>query len=247
MRPPTVLSIAGSDPGGGAGVQADLKTFRDHDVYGMAAITALTIQDSRTVFRVVPVDAIVLEDQVRRVLEDYPVDSIKIGMLGGVAQAEAIVRALGTFRGPVVLDPVLFSTGGMALVDSIDAVHRLLPLTTLLTPNTDEAAALGLMASGALPCAVLFKGGHVVSDDRFVTDILVDGASTIRIRHRRYPHAPHGTGCTLSSAVASRLARGDDLPTACRGGIRYVSRLIANPGIGLGSGAPPLLHGVRSR
>ncbi len=250
MRPPTVFSIAGSDPGGGAGVQADLKTFLDHDVFGMAAVTAITVQDSARVYRVCPVDPALVGEQVRAVLADYPVDAIKIGMLGTVAIAEEIARALTTYRGPVVLDPVLASTGGVPLVEGLAAVRLLLPLTTLATPNYGEAVALGLIrgTGGADPHpAVLVKGGHVVSDIAFVIDVLYDGIRVIRFRHRRQPHAPHGTGCTLSSAIASRLARGDGLDIACRGAIRYVSRLIARPGIGLGAGHPPLLHGVRPR
>ncbi len=236
--PPCVLTIAGSDSGGGAGIQADLKTFAAFGVHGTSAIAAVTAQNTRAVTSVHAVPPRELARQIDAVFDDFAVAAVKIGMLGNAATVRAVVRAL-TLRRPaiVVLDPVMIATSGAALLepDAVRALRdRLMPLASVVTPNVPEAEALtGLAirdpealaaaASALRACgagAVLLKGGHLPHGP--VTDLLVDSRGTTRYTHRRLALDAHGTGCTLASALAARLARGDGLRRAARTAVEYV-------------------------
>jgi len=252
-----VLTVAGSDSGGGAGIQADLKTMLAHGVHGMSVITAVTAQNSVGVQGVWGLPAAAVAAQFRSVVDDIGVDAVKIGMLGTAETCALVADLLTTLPDgvPVVLDPVAVSKHGDPLIDAdaVDAMRtRLFPLATLATPNLDEAraladrpddpdqAALGrtLLALGAR--WVLVKGGHAEGDP---TDVLVGGDS----REQRFTAArddnahTHGTGCTLASAIASRLALGDDVPAGVAAGKAYVTGAIAG-GFALGAGIGPTDH-----
>lgn len=254
-----LLTIAGSDSGGGAGIQADLKTFAAHGGFGMSVVTAVTAQNTVAVTAVHAVPPGVVAAQLAAVLGDLGADAIKVGMLDDVAVVAAVADALATARGvPLVVDPVMVAKSGASLLadDAVDALlTRLLPLATLVTPNLPEAARLsGLpvaeeeaarLAAGRrlaeLGCAVLVKGGHGTGEE--VVDLLVaPGGAVHRYRHRRqHTRSTHGTGCTLSAAIAARLARGEALPVAVGRAIEYVQAAIASaPGLGRGHG--PLNH-----
>ena len=236
------LSIAGSDPSGGAGIQADLKTFAAHGVYGMAVVTALTAQNTRRVRWVQPIGPGGVRAQLRAILEDLPVHAIKIGMLGNAGITNAVAHALEGVEAPIVLDPVLGSSTGAPLHEDPRALFELAAMASLITPNLDELEALPWLEDLDVP--LLIKGGHGLGDtllDRFVT---ADG-------ERRFPHARvetrnlHGTGCALSSAVAARLARGEALEAAVEGGLSWTWELIATSAQHrLGGGSGPLLHGL---
>ncbi|MBS0231996.1 MAG: bifunctional hydroxymethylpyrimidine kinase/phosphomethylpyrimidine kinase [Proteobacteria bacterium] len=224
--PPIALTIAGSDPSGGAGIQADLKTFATLGVYGASVITALTAQNTRGVTGVFPIPPAFIAEQFRSVVSDLAVAAIKTGMLGDVATVEAVASLLGGFeRVPVVVDPVMVATSGDVLLqpDAIDAVrHVLIPRAALITPNLPEAARLldrpeaetegdiraqaeDLMKFGCR--AVLLKGGHGHGPD--VVDVLFDGSGHLTFRRPRIATThTHGTGCTLSAAIAAGLACG---------------------------------------
>jgi hydroxymethylpyrimidine/phosphomethylpyrimidine kinase len=251
--PVTVLSIAGSDPSGGAGVQADLKTLLDHAVYGMAVITALTAQSTVGVTGVHPVPPGFVTQQLATLRADLPVDAIKLGMLASAPIIAAVAAGLADYTGPVVLDPVMVSTSGHRLLDP-DAIATLradlLPLAAVVTPNLPEAA---ILLAGESPrafadrtgVAVLLKDGH--GTDAVVRDALYrPGGEPLVFAHPRTPSRnTHGTGCTLSSALAARLARGDDPGVAAEGAVRYVADLIARSASHtLGHGSGPLLHGL---
>jgi len=260
---PRLLTIAGSDSGGGAGIQADLKTFAAHGAFGMSVVTAVTAQDTRGVRAVHEVPPEVVQAQLDAVLEDLGVDAVKIGMLGGAAVTRVVAERLASVSVPIVLDPVMVAKGGAPLLrDDAVAVLRdqLLPLATVVTPNLPEAERLtGLpvrtdaerlaaarVLAAALRCAgaaVLLKGGHAEANGD-VVDLLVSGTSVERFTHpRQRTRATHGTGCTLSAAIAARLARGEELRVAVAGAIDYVQRaMAAAPGFGSGHG--PLWHGV---
>jgi hydroxymethylpyrimidine/phosphomethylpyrimidine kinase len=260
--PPRLLTIAGSDSGGGAGIQADLKTFAAHGAYGMSAITALTAQNTRGVRAVLETPPDFVAAQIDAVFEDIGVDAVKIGMLGSAPVARAVAGRLRWWLErspvPVVLDPVMIAKSGHALLrdDAVEAlIEDLLPLATLVTPNLPEleritgvsagvagSEAERLRAASALAArgtAVLAKGGHAEGDaaGRSVVDLLVEpGGATHRFEHPRLAtSSTHGTGCTLSSAIAARLARGDGLEAAVAGAIDwlYVAMKAAYP---LGSG-----------
>lgn len=236
MRPPTVLAIGGSDPGGGAGVQADLKAIHAHGAYGMAAIAALTVQNTHGVRAAQVVDAGWLHAQVRAVLDDLPVDAVKIGMLGSAANVRAVADALADWDGALVLDPVGVAKGGRTLQDAatLTALQALAARATLITPNLDEAP---FFPRGPRLC----KGGHGHGAE--LLDVLLDDAGQERARwsHPRVPSPhTHGTGCTLASAIAARLAAGDTLEAACGVGIAYVQRQIRASVEGLGGGRGPL-------
>lgn len=254
-----VLVIAGSDPSGGAGVQADIKTVTALGGYAATAITALTVQNTTGVFAVHPVPPAVIRAQILAVLGDIGADAVKIGMIGERDAAETVAATLSeNAKGvPVVLDPVLAATSGGALAapDMVPALlERLLPLARVATPNADEAAALCgfpvdgedaqrraasfLVARGA--DAALVKGGHVPGAD--VVDLLLDGAEARAFRNPRIrTRAGHGTGCTLASAIATGLAQGAPLGEAVARAIAYVrAALLAAPGLGAGAG--PLGH-----
>jgi hydroxymethylpyrimidine/phosphomethylpyrimidine kinase len=256
----TALTVAGSDSGGGAGIQADLKTFIDHRVFGMSAITAITAQNSRGVRRVDPVPVEGLEAQLAAVFDDFPVDVVKIGMLGSAAHVRALARfleGLGAARPPVVLDPVMVASTGHHLLDpDAEAVlmQALVPLATIVTPNLDEAAVLAgapgpeaaIRWALSCPAAVLITGGDTTSDE--IVDTLVDAGHPVRRwSHRRVGDRPfHGTGCTLASAIAARLALGRALPDAVDGAIGYVQALIRDAATNgsVGKGNPSLPHGI---
>ncbi len=257
-----LLSIAGSDSGGGAGVQADLKTFAALGCFGTTAITALTAQNTTGVRAIHAVPLDVLAAQIDAVVEDLGVDAVKIGMLHSAPTIQTVAVALerhGLHR--VVLDPVMVATSGAALIDpsSIAALVSLLfPRALLVTPNLDEAAMLvgrplhseADMAAAAQQLldmgarAVLLKGGHLAGDT--VADLLLQpGVAPLWLRAPRIAtHNTHGTGCTLSSAIAAFLALGDGLPQAVRLAREYVrGALAAGAGVRTGSGSGPLNHG----
>jgi len=256
-----VLTIAGSDPSGGAGIQADLKTFSACGVYGMAVLTALTAQNTQGVSGVHLVPAAFVADQIRAVLADVRVDAIKIGMIANAEIATAIVDVIvGHEEVPIVLDPVMVAKGGAALLDmsAVDVItRRLLPLASLLTPNLPEAAALlgedvaqsreemadharRLRAMG--PQAVLVKGGHLSggeSPDVLASDAGLDWFEASRIATAN----THGTGCTLSSALAAELAKGATLRNAVANAKGYLARAIEHSGsLSVGSGHGPVQH-----
>lgn len=243
-RPANVLCIAGSDSGAGAGIQADLKAVAAQGAHALTVITALTAQNTRGVFAIHVPPPDFLQAQFDAVLDDFEVAAVKIGMLGSRGVIETVAQALERLPGvPVVLDPVLVSGTGAALLpdDAISALReRLLPRAGLLTPNLHEAelllgrrieaagalseAALALRAQG--PAAVLLKGGHLESGPE-VVDLLQTADGAIRFAHARLARRPHGTGCTLASAIAARLAQGDALAQACRSATDYVHRALA--------------------
>jgi hydroxymethylpyrimidine/phosphomethylpyrimidine kinase len=255
-----VLSIAGSDPSGGAGIQADLKTFAALGAYGMAAITALTVQNTRGVSRVEPVAADLVAAQIEAVLDDVRVDAVKIGLLGSAAIVEAVGAVLGRRRPPVVvLDPVLVATSGDVLAgDSLGALRAVLPDVDLVTPNIPEAAALlgvspaedetsqraQALALHRLGPAVLLKGGHL--DGSESVDLLVDGPAVTRLIARRVQTVnTHGTGCTLSSALAALRPSSADWAEAAAGAKDYVTRaILAGGDLDVGRGHGPLRHDV---
>ncbi|MFH1463105.1 MAG: bifunctional hydroxymethylpyrimidine kinase/phosphomethylpyrimidine kinase [Pseudomonadota bacterium] len=233
-----MLAIAGSDPSGGAGLQADLKVCADHGVFGCAAVTALTVQGPRGVRAVHPVAPEVVHDQVIAVLEEVPVAAIKIGMLGEAAVVRAVARALARRAPgvPVVLDPVLRATRGAALLEAeglVALLEALLPEVTLLTPNLPEHARLDVAAGGLarrcsdLGVAVLRKGGHGEGDLLVDRLIMPDGQTHTFSHPRLATPATHGTGCALSSAIAARLARGEGLEVAVEGAIGWLQGVLA--------------------
>ena len=260
-RQARVLIVAGSDPSGGAGLQADLKTVTALGGYGATAVTALTVQNTRGVSAVEPVAPDFIRQQMIAVLEDIGADVVKIGMIGDIAAAETIAATLSEEAAgvPIVLDPVLAATSGDALAeDGMTAflLDRLIPMARLVTPNADEAAALcgievattddlaeaGRRLRKAGAGAALVKGGHLAGEE--VADVLVTADGADVFRHPRIETAAgHGTGCTLASAVATGLAQGLGLGAAVARGIRFVERALrAAPGFGEGAG--PLNHGV---
>ncbi|MBD0280795.1 MAG: bifunctional hydroxymethylpyrimidine kinase/phosphomethylpyrimidine kinase [Thermoleophilaceae bacterium] len=251
--PPRVLSIAGSDSGGGAGIQADLKAFARCGVWGMTAITAITAQNTRAVRAVYPLPPEAIVEQVRAVAEDIGVDAVKIGMLGHAETIEAVERALDLVpEAPVVLDPVMVAESGARLLDhSAEETlrGRLLPRATVVTPNMAEAAVLAARSAGeeaaalaravrALgPMAVVVTGGH--RDE--AVDTFFDGARLVEIPGDRYPEgSSHGSGCTHSSALAAHLALGDDPLEAARRAKEIAAGAVRDGQRGLGSGAGPV-------
>ncbi len=253
----TALTIAGSDSSGGAGIQADIKTMMAHHVYAMSAITALTAQNTTGVTGIMEVTPDFLKEQLDCIFEDIRPDAVKTGMVSGSGLIRVIARSLSGYKARnIVCDPVMVATSGARLISS-DAVEtlrsELLPLATVITPNIPEAEVLsGLeirdeegMAAAAekiraeLGCAVLLKGGHRVSD---ANDLLVSDEGQTWIRGRRIDNPnTHGTGCTLSSAIASNLAKGDDLVTAVRCAKNYISGALSAM-LDLGKGSGPMDH-----
>ncbi len=255
---PRVLTIAGSDSGGGAGIQADLKTFSALGVFGMTAITAVTVQNTKGVSDVEELSPSIVAEQIRSVAGDIGVDAAKTGMLASVAIVGAVAEAIEETRIPnLVVDPVFVSKHGHLLLadDAVDSVKRLiLPLATLVTPNLPEAAGLAgsdvrdrddmRRAADAIlrlgPRAVLVKGGHLQGDRS--TDLFVEGDIEEWIDAERIdtPHT-HGTGCTLSAAITAHLARGATLLEAVRAGKAFVTEAIRHA-IPLGEGIGPVDH-----
>lgn len=260
--PPRILAIAGSDSSGGAGVQADIKTIAMLGGYAMTAITSVTAQNTLGVQAIAPMSGEVVAQQISSCIDDIGVDAIKIGMLHDADIIAHVARALEGVEAPIVLDPVMISTSGSALIDpAAIAVMReaLFARAALITPNLPELAHLlgrsltdsGQMAEAAeelankTGAAVLAKGGH--TEDARIFDILYmpdreNGARCVHFEHARIdtPHT-HGTGCTLSSAIATLLGHGQGLEHAVRLGRKFVLRAIeAAPGFGSGNG--PLGH-----
>jgi len=234
---PAVLSIAGSDSGGGAGIQADLKAFARVGVHGMTAVTAITAQSTVGVEAVQAVSPRVIVAQVRTVAEDIGVDAVKIGMLGTVETVDAVVEALGHVgEAPVVIDPVMVAESGAELLDSearVALAERLLPLATVTTPNIPEARALvGMRAKAAV-----VTGGH----SQAVVDVFYDGNEVVEIAGERYPEgAAHGSGCTHSSSLAAYLALGRDPLSAAEGAREITSAAVRDGLRGIGKGPGPV-------
>lgn len=254
---PNVLSIAGSDPSGGAGIQADLKTFSALGVYGMAVITSLTAQNTRGVAGVADVPPDFVAKQIQAVFADIKVNAVKIGMLSNAKIIVAVAEMIEKYNPPhVVLDPVMVATSGDTLIsgDAVDVLKsRLVPLCDVLTPNIPEAekltrkavlemdiAAAELLQLGA--GAVYLKGGHLKGNN--ASDLLhSEKISEFFDAPRIETKNTHGTGCTLSSAIAAYLARGMNLREACAAAKAYVtSAIIHSDELNVGSGTGPLHH-----
>ena len=270
--PPRILSIAGSDSSGGAGVQADIKTITMLGGYGMTAITAITAQNTVGVQGIAALAPEMVAQQIASCISDIGVDAVKIGMLHDAAIIAAVADALAGVDAPIVLDPVMIATSGAALIapDAVAAMRdRLFPLATLITPNLPELAHLvgrpltttadmveaAEELAEATGAAVLAKGGHLTgqSGDGRIIDVLyfpttaTHGPRAVQFDHARIDtRHTHGTGCTLSSAIATLLGHGQPLEHAVRLGRKFVIRAIeAAPGFGAGGG--PLGHqAVRS-
>ncbi|MGH2595947.1 MAG: bifunctional hydroxymethylpyrimidine kinase/phosphomethylpyrimidine kinase [Actinomycetota bacterium] len=259
LRAPRVraLSIAGSDPGGGAGIQADLKTFTTLGVFGMTAITAITVQNTNGVAASEALSPEIVEDQIRAVASDIGVDAAKTGMLANREIVEAVADAVADMRIPnLVVDPVLVSKHGHALLaaDAVEALRmRILPLAVLVTPNLSEASALAgfpvegredmrraadaIMSLGA--AAVLVKGGHL-KQPAAATDLLLAGGIEVWVE-AEWIDTPntHGTGCTLSAAITSHLAKGKSVLDAVRAGKAFVTEAIRHS-LAIGEGIGPV-------
>jgi hydroxymethylpyrimidine/phosphomethylpyrimidine kinase len=246
MAPPRILAIAGSDSSGGAGIQADIKTITMLGGYAMTAITAVTAQNTLGVQKVFPITAELVREQFRSCEVDIGFDAIKIGMLGSASVAEMVWDCLIGLHPevPIVFDPVMVATSGgiLADADTVSAFERLMQLATLTTPNVAELEALGGHAGmAARGVAYLAKGGD--SEGERVEDVLVlpGEAPQIMAATRIHTRHTHGTGCTLSSAIATYLAKGLALPEAVDQARQFVrSALRAAPGFGTGHG--PLGH-----
>ncbi|HEX3952761.1 MAG TPA: bifunctional hydroxymethylpyrimidine kinase/phosphomethylpyrimidine kinase [Stellaceae bacterium] len=260
-----VLIIAGSDSGGGAGIQADIKTVTMFDAFAMTAITALTAQNTQGVFGVLPIAPDFIRQQIEVVLDDIGADAVKTGMLHDTAVIETVAAVLADRAPelPLVLDPVMVAKGGAPLIEpgAIDALkHLLLPRATVLTPNLPEAeiltggtidtlaamrdAAVALLDHGCR--AVLLKGGHLAGD--MVNDVLAVGSRVRVWQSRRIDSRhTHGTGCTLASAIASGLAQGLVIEDAAECARAYVQKaIIGAPGFGHGHGPLDHAHPLRT-
>ncbi len=267
---PTILTIAGSDPSGGAGIQADLKTMTSIGVYGAAAITCLTVQNSLGVQEIHPVSADLVQAQVKAVLDDHNVSYIKIGMTGTVEIVECLGRILHTFSGSVVYDPVLAATSGASLLTKagISALNSsLLPGVTYLTPNGSELELLSnkriqsnedainsahsLLDMYSTMKAVIVKGGHVNETAKNISDFLVQQDGNVYESKRERIHNNnnlHGTGCTYASALASYLCLGDDSISAFQQAGQYMDKIIrfgVDKRIVKSGSNGPLLHALK--
>jgi hydroxymethylpyrimidine/phosphomethylpyrimidine kinase len=241
-----VLVVAGSDSGGGAGIQADIKTITMLGGHAMTAITALTAQNTLGVQAVHSVPSDMVVAQMRSCIEDIGIDAVKIGMIGSAAIAHAVADVLDGLDVPIVFDPVMVATSGSVLADAatIAAFERLMRIASVVTPNLPELAALGgeaaVLAHG---CHLLAKGGH--AEGQSVTDRLVSPTGEIdRLTGKRFDTGDtHGTGCTLASALACGLAQGLPIEEAFRRAVRFVRiAILAAPGLGQGHG--PLGHAL---
>jgi hydroxymethylpyrimidine/phosphomethylpyrimidine kinase len=259
--PPRVLTIAGSDSGGGAGIQADLKTMLALGVHGMSVVTAVTAQNSVGVTGVWDLPGEAVRAQLRAVVDDIGVDAVKTGMLSSAALVDLVAEEVAPLTGPLVVDPVGVSKHGDVLLaaDAVDVLRtRLLPLATVVTPNLDEVrlltgvsvtkerdlktAAAALLDLG--PRWALVKAGHL---DGPPVDLLTDGRTEVLLRADRLDNRhTHGTGCTLASALASELAKGASVPEAAVSAKEYVTGALG-AGFALGSGIGPVDHGWRWR
>lgn len=254
------LTIAGSDSGGGAGIQADLKTFHQFGVFGTSVITAVTAQNTAEVRGVQTIDPALVREQIFAVADDLPPDATKTGMLATRELVDVVATAIRERDLPnVVVDPVMVATSGDRLLEESAVrtmVERLLPLATIVTPNVPEAelltgrvivdaddmAAAGSELREGGAAAVLVKGGHLEGED--AVDVLVTGTIPVTFTHPRIAtRQTHGTGCTLSAAIAAGLARGEELTDAVSHALDFVHRAISSaPGLGAGHG--PLNHFV---
>lgn len=257
---PNVVTVAGVDPSGGAGVLADIKTFSALGAYGAAVVTALTAQNTRAVTAVHAVPPAFLRAQLETLLVDVRVDAIKVGMLASAELAVAVAELLASRAGDIVVDPVMVAKSGDRLLapDAIDVLRRsILPLAQVVTPNLPEVgvlldreaprtpnemrqAALALCALG--PRHVLVKGGHLGGPES--PDVLSDGSDVRVLEARRVDSRnTHGTGCTLSAAIAALLARGSGVPDAVAEAKAFVTRaLLASERLSVGGGHGPLHH-----
>lgn len=253
----TALTIAGSDSGGGAGIQADLKTFSAHGVFGMSVITAVTAQNTMEVRSVQNIDEKIIRDQIEAVFDDIRVDAVKIGMLSSASITETVVSTLTRYKpAHIVVDPVMVSKGGHKLLadEAVEAVKELLlPVATVITPNIPEAevlinrpikseedmpeACVQLYKLG--PKAVLLKGGHLEGEPN---DLLYDGEQFHWIKGKRIETKnTHGTGCTLSSAIAANLAKAFSLKEAVERAKTYIETAIRHS-LDIGNGHGPTHH-----
>ncbi|MBS4204435.1 bifunctional hydroxymethylpyrimidine kinase/phosphomethylpyrimidine kinase [Lederbergia citrea] len=253
----TALTIAGSDSGGGAGIQADLKAFAAQGVYGMSVITAVTAQNTVEVRSVQNIDLSIIKDQIEAVFDDIRVDAVKIGMLSSVKTVKIVADSLEMYQPKsIVLDPVMVSKGGNRLLqeEAISALkEKMLPLSTIVTPNIPEAevlinrsiqteadmmdACLAIKALG--PKTVLLKGGHLSGDPN---DLFYDGVNFHWVKGERiHTKNTHGTGCTLSSAIAANLAKGATLLEAVQLAKKYITMAIQHS-LNLGHGHGPTNH-----
>lgn len=253
----TALSIAGSDSSGGAGIQADLKTMTMNGVFAMSAITALTAQNTTEVTGILEVEPEFLQKQIDAVFEDIRPDAVKIGMVSSIELIERIAERLTFYQADqIVVDPVMVATSGARLLDE-DAVEtlkkKLLPMASVITPNIPEAEILSEMEIHTeqertiaaekiyknLGCSVLLKGGHNVND---ANDLLFTDQGAFWFMGKRIKNSnTHGTGCTLSSAIAANLAKGFDLKTSVYNAKDYISRALADM-LDLGKGSGPMNH-----
>ncbi|WP_405730816.1 bifunctional hydroxymethylpyrimidine kinase/phosphomethylpyrimidine kinase [Streptomyces sp. NBC_00028] len=258
---PRVLTVAGSDSGGGAGIQADLKTMLALGVHGMSVVTAVTAQNSLGVQGAWPLPVETVRAQYRSVVDDIGVQAVKTGMLASAELVEEVAELLAGTDAPAVVDPVGVSKHGDSLLaaSALESVRtRLLPVATVATPNLDEVAQLAGVrveseqdlrraAEAVLsygPRWVLVKGGHLAGD---AVDLLTDGSEEHWLRAPRYDNRhTHGTGCTLASAIASELAKGRSVPEAVTVAKEYVTGAI-KAGFALGGGIGPVDHGWRFR
>ncbi|WP_010096585.1 bifunctional hydroxymethylpyrimidine kinase/phosphomethylpyrimidine kinase [Ornithinibacillus scapharcae] len=253
----TALTIAGSDSGGGAGIQADLKSFAANGVFGMSVITAVTAQNTMEVRSVQDMELPIIKDQIEAVFDDIPVDAVKIGMLSSPYTVEVVGQALRKYQPPyIVLDPVMVSKGGHHLLrpEAIDSLKKtMLPLATIVTPNIPEAEVLTgidirteedmveaseqVLNLGAK--SVLLKGGHLEGEPN---DLFYDGKTMHWIKGERiYTNNTHGTGCTLSSAIAANLAKGYSLLDAVQRAKQFITIAIQHS-LSLGNGHGPTNH-----
>ena len=258
---PVALTIAGSDSGGGAGIQADLKAIASFGVYGTSVLTAVTAQNTVTVTAVQEVRPDVVEAQIAAVLDDFDVKAVKIGMLASSGIVRAVAQGLGGYRGAVVLDPVMVAKSGDSLLrdDAVAALTgELVPRASVLTPNLPEAARLlGEKTAGSVaerteqgnallrlgPSAVLMKGGHAAGAECHDVLVMRDAEPRVFASARIDTRHTHGTGCTLSSAIAACLARGDALPAAVEAAHAYLHDAIrAADRLDLGAGHGPVHH-----
>ncbi|MWV45418.1 bifunctional hydroxymethylpyrimidine kinase/phosphomethylpyrimidine kinase [Paenibacillus sp. HJL G12] len=259
MSAPRALTIAGSDSGGGAGIQADIKTFQELDVFGMTAITAVTVQNTLGVQGVYPLAAAAVAEQIQAVGEDLGVDALKTGMLFSAPIIDAVADCIQAFGWKnVVVDPVMVAKGGadLLLQDAVDALkYKLLPLARIVTPNIPEAEVLAGMAiltledrrEAAVRIAeygarmVVIKGGHDPSTDQ-VVDLLYDGHTFTLLEGRRIATKhTHGTGCTFSAAITAELAKGSEVLEAVGTGRKFIQAAIEDA-VELGEGSGPTNH-----
>lgn len=255
----TALTIAGSDSGGGAGIQADIKTFSALGVYGASVITAVTAQNTCAVTDVHPIPNATVAAQIAAVLDDIRVDAVKIGMLGDASLIETVAQALSAYVGPIVLDPVMVAKSGARLLPDaaqVALISHLVPRADLLTPNLPEAAALLNCAEARTDAemqeqgarlrkmgakAVLMKGGHAQAET--CTDWLITEEMIRLDAPRIATRNTHGTGCTLSSAIAAGLAQGLTLPNAVKRAHGWLHRaIIAADTLKIGHGHGPVHH-----